>query len=89
LAFFAVSGRDAGYTTLYTAHVTAVRCCSPEYKVDLKHLIELTIQDKRDNPSNYSLVILSEGAEWQDYTVREYAEADAFGIGRRRASPKT
>jgi 6-phosphofructokinase 1 len=56
-----VFGRDAGYIALYTAYVTAVRCCIPRYNVDLKHLIELTIQDKRNNPSNYSLVILSEG----------------------------
>jgi 6-phosphofructokinase 1 len=47
--------------------------------VELKRLIELLINDKRNNPSNYSLVILSEGAEWQGYTVKEYGEADAFG----------
>jgi 6-phosphofructokinase 1 len=59
--------------------VTAVRCCIPEYKVELKHLIDLLLQDKRNNPSNYSLAILSEGAEWQGYAVKEYGEADAFG----------
>jgi ATP-dependent phosphofructokinase / diphosphate-dependent phosphofructokinase len=37
------------------------------------------VNDKRNNPSNYSLIILSEGAEWQGYTVKEYGEADAFG----------
>jgi 6-phosphofructokinase 1 len=79
IGIFRVFGRDAGYTALYTAYVTAVRCCIPEYKVDLKHLIDLLIHDKRSNPSNYSLVILSEGAEWQGYTVREYGEPDAFG----------
>jgi ATP-dependent phosphofructokinase / diphosphate-dependent phosphofructokinase len=79
IGIFRVFGRDAGYTALYTAYVTAVRCCIPEYKVDLKHLIDLLIEDKRNNPSNYSLVILSEGAEWQGYTVKEYGEADAFG----------
>lgn len=79
IGIFRVFGRDAGYTALYTAYVTAVRCCIPEYKVDLKHLIDLLIQDKRNNPSNYSLAILSEGAEWQGYTVEEYGEADAFG----------
>jgi len=79
IGIFRVFGRDAGYTALYTAYVTAVRCCIPEYKVDLKHLIELLINDKRNNPSNYSLVILSEGAEWQGYAVKEYGEADAFG----------
>ena len=79
VGIFRVFGRDAGYTALYTAYVTGVRCCIPEYKVDLKHLIDLLIQDKRDNPSSYSLVILSEGAEWEGYTVKEYGEADAFG----------
>jgi ATP-dependent phosphofructokinase / diphosphate-dependent phosphofructokinase len=79
IGIFRVFGRDAGYTALYTAYVTAVRCCIPEYKFDLQHLIELLINDKRSNPSNYSLVIVSEGAEWQGYTVKEYGEADAFG----------
>src|SRR5262252_106434 len=79
IGIFRVFGRDAGYTALYTAFVTSTRCCIPEFKVDLEHLIELLIQDKRNNPSNYSLAILSEGAEWQGYTVKEYGEADAFG----------
>jgi 6-phosphofructokinase 1 len=79
VGIFRIFGRDAGYTALYTAYVTGLRCCIPEYKVDLKHLIDLLIQDKRNNPSRYSLVILSEGAEWQGYTVKEYGEADAFG----------
>ncbi len=39
----------------------------------------MLIDDKRKNPSNYSLVILSEGAQWQGYMVKEYGEADAFG----------
>jgi 6-phosphofructokinase 1 len=79
IGVFRVFGRDAGYTALYTAYVTSVRCCIPEYKVDLPTLIELLIKDKKNNPSNYSLVILSEGAEWQGYTVKEYGEPDAFG----------
>src|SRR5205085_9566637 len=76
---FRVFGRDAGYTALYTAYVTSVRCCIPEYKVDLKKLIELLITDKKNNPSNYSLAVLSEGAEWEGYKVKEYGDADAFG----------
>jgi ATP-dependent phosphofructokinase / diphosphate-dependent phosphofructokinase len=79
VGIFRVFGRDAGYTALYTAYVTGVRCCIPEYKVDLEHLIDLLLRDKRNNPSRYSLVILSEGAEWQGYAVKEYGEADAFG----------
>ena len=79
IGIFRVFGRDAGYTALYTAYVTGIRCCIPEYKVDLKRLIDLLLNDKHNNPSNYSLLILSEGAEWQGYKVKEYGEADAFG----------
>ncbi len=79
IGIFRVFGRDAGYTALYTAYVTSLRCCIPEYKVNLPHLIDILVSDKRNNPSNYSLVILSEGAEWEGYTVKEYGPADAFG----------
>jgi 6-phosphofructokinase len=79
IGLFRVFGRDAGYTALYTAYVTSLRCCIPEFKVDLKKLIELLVTDKRNNPSNYSLAVLSEGAEWEGYTVKEYGEPDAFG----------
>jgi 6-phosphofructokinase 1 len=79
VGLFRVFGRDAGYTALYTAFVTSVRCCIPEYKVDLHKLIDLLVTDKRNNPSNYSLAVLSEGAEWEGYTVKEYGDPDAFG----------
>ncbi|HWA93338.1 MAG TPA: 6-phosphofructokinase [Terracidiphilus sp.] len=79
IGIFRVFGRDAGYTALYTAFVTSLRCCIPEYKVNLQRLIEILVEDKRRNPSNYSLVILSEGAEWEGYTVKRYGQADAFG----------
>ncbi len=79
IGIFRVFGRDAGYTALYTAFVTSLRCCIPEYKVNLQRLIEILLADKRNNPSNYSLVILSEGAEWEGYVVKEYGAPDAFG----------
>ena len=79
IGIFRIFGRDAGYTALYTAYVTSVRCCIPEYRFDVQHLIDILRTDKKANPSNYALVILSEGAEWQGYQVREYGEADAFG----------
>jgi len=79
IGIFRVFGRDAGYTALYTAYVTSLRCCIPEYRVSLPQLIDILIADKRNNPSNYSLVILSEGAEWEGYKVKEYGVADAFG----------
>jgi ATP-dependent phosphofructokinase / diphosphate-dependent phosphofructokinase len=79
IGVFRIFGRDAGYTALYAAYVTAIRCCIPEHRFDLKLLIELLIKDKALNPSNYSLVILSEGAQWEGYQLREYGDADAFG----------
>jgi 6-phosphofructokinase len=79
VGLFRVFGRDAGYTALYTAYVTSIRCCIPEYRVNLPKLIDLLENDKRNNPSNYSLCILSEGAEWEGYAVKEYGEPDAFG----------
>ena len=79
IGIFRVFGRDAGFTSLYTAYVASIRCCIPEFKVNLDKLIDLLMTDKKNNPSNYCLVILSEGAEWEGYQVREYGEPDAFG----------
>src|SRR5215510_522994 len=83
IGIFRVFGRDAGHTALYTAYVTSMRCCIPEHHVSLPKLIELLLADKRNNPSNYSIVVLSEGAEWEGYTVKEYGEPDAFGHRRK------
>lgn len=85
VGIFRVFGRDAGYTALYTAYVTAIRCCIPEHVVNLEKLIELLMAEKRMTASNYVLVVLSEGAKWEGYTVQEYGEPDAFGH-RRKAS---
>src|SRR6202790_3934965 len=85
VGIFRVFGRDAGYTALYTAYVASLRCCIPEYKVNLDKLIEIIMTDKRNNPSNYALLVISEGAEWEGYTVQEYGEPDAYGH-RKKAS---
>ena len=79
VGIFRVFGRDAGYTALYTAYVTSLRCGIPEYQFSLDHMIDLLMTDKRNNPSNYALVVLSEGAQWEGYKVKEYGEPDAFG----------
>ena len=85
IGIFRVFGRDAGYTALYTAWVTSIRCVIPEFKVNLDKLIDLLMNDKQRNPSNYALVILSEGAQWEGYKVEEYGEPDAYGH-RKKAS---
>ncbi len=75
IGIFRIFGRDAGYTALYTAYVTSI----PEHRFDLHKLIDLLLTDKRQNPSNYALIVISEGAAWKGGEVREYGEADAFG----------
>jgi ATP-dependent phosphofructokinase / diphosphate-dependent phosphofructokinase len=85
IGIFRVFGRDAGFTALYTAYTTSIRCVVPEYKVNLDKLIRLLIEEKRANPSNYALVVLSEGAEWEGYQMREYGDPDAYGH-RKKAS---
>src|SRR5207248_11727186 len=74
IGIFRVFGRDAGYTALYTAYVSSIRCCIPEYKVDLQKLIDLLITDKQNNPSNYCLLVISVGAEWEGYVYQELGE---------------
>ena len=79
IGIFRIFGRDAGFTALYTAYVTGARCLIPEYPFDLDHAINLLLEDKRNNPSGYSLVVVSEGAVWKEREVQETGEADAFG----------
>jgi 6-phosphofructokinase len=85
IGIFRVFGRDAGFTALYTAYATSIRCVIPEYEVDLDRLITLLREDKEKNPSHYALVVLSEGAAWKGYQVQEYGEPDAYGH-RKKAS---
>ncbi len=79
IGIFRIFGRDAGYTALYTAYVTSLRCCIPEVRFNLDKLIDVILSDKQKSPSNYSLVILSEGAQWEGYKAQDKGEADAFG----------
>ena len=79
IGIFRIFGRDSGFTALYTGYVTSTRCLIPESPFDLDHLCELLLEDKRNNPSHYSLVVASEGAVWKGQELAEYGEADAYG----------
>ena len=85
IGIFRVFGRDAGFSALFTAYATSIRCVIPEYKVYLDKLIQLLLEEKCANPSNYALIVLSEGAEWEGYKVQEYGEPDSYGH-RKKAS---
>ena len=59
-----VFGRYAGYTALLpTMAGAADRCVIPECPVNVERLTELLSADRRHNPSNYAVVLVSEGAE--------------------------
>ena len=79
IGIFRIFGRDAGFTALYTAYVTSIRCLIPEHPFEIDRICGLLMEDKTNNPSHYALVIASEGAIWTDGQVRELGEADAYG----------
>src|SRR3989454_12839767 len=79
IGIFRMFGRDAGFTALYTAYVTSTRCLIPEYPFEMDRLVKLLLEDKRNNLSNYALVVVSEGAIWKEGQVDEYGESDAYG----------
>ena len=83
IGVFRIFGRDAGFTALYTAYVSSIRCCIPEAKFSLKKLIDLVVQDKRNNPSQYAMVLLSEGAAWTGRSVQQYGPPDLYGHRRK------
>ena len=76
-----VMGRYAGYTALVPAMAGASdRCVIPEFEFDIERLTELMVKDRRDNESNYSVVLVSEGAMFGDAEmIFSNQETDAYG----------
>jgi 6-phosphofructokinase 1 len=83
IGVFRIFGRNAGYSAWYAAYVTSSRCVIPEAPFDLQLLADLLVEDRRNNPSSYALVIASEGAVWTGAAVQEFGEADAYGHRRK------
>lgn len=84
-----VFGRYAGFTAMLpTMAGAASRCVIPEYKFDMEHLTELLDHDRKKHPSNYSMLLVSEGAMFeggemifQDATTDAYGHKKLGGIG--------
>ena len=77
-----VFGRYAGYTALLPSMAGAAsRCVIPEHPFDMERLTELMIYDRNRNPSNYSVVLVSEGAQISGDSDMSFEseEADMFG----------
>lgn len=77
-----VFGRYAGFTAMLpTLAGAANRCVIPEHQFDITHLTELLVEDRIQNPSNYSVVLVSEGAIFQGMEEMMFkdGEKDAYG----------
>ena len=76
-----VMGRYAGYTALVPAMAGASdRCVIPEFEFDIERLTELLVKDRKDNESNYSVVLISEGAMFKGADmIFSNQETDAYG----------
>ena len=61
-----VFGRYAGFTAMLPTMAGAShRCVIPEYKFNIELLTELLTRDRVNNPSRYSVVLVSEGASFE------------------------
>lgn len=76
-----VFGRYAGFTAMLpTMAGAANRCVIPEYKFDIDNLTEHMVKDRYENPSKYSVVLVSEGAMFEGgEMVFNNSEKDQFG----------
>jgi len=89
-----VFGRYAGFSALLpTLAGAADRCVIPESPFDPDLLTELMVKDRKKNSSNYSVVLISEGAtiaggemEFSDDEKDQYGHKKLGGIGEKVSS---
>lgn len=77
-----VFGRYAGFTAMMpTMAGAADRCVIPEYPFSVEKLAELLSLDRNHNPSNYAVVLISEGAQMSGESDMSFEgdETDQFG----------
>lgn len=73
-------GRNSGETSLISAYLSYVdRAIITEVPFDIQRLADFIMEDKRNNPSNYAIMTISEGAIMEGGDVHETGEADAYG----------
>ena len=73
-------GRNSGETSLISAYCAHVdRAIISEVPFNVEKLSELLMKDKANNPSNYCIMTISEGATMVGGDIHERGEEDAFG----------
>jgi 6-phosphofructokinase len=80
IAVVELFGRNSGETSLISAYLAGVdRAIISEVPFDVEKLARLLLEDKSNNPSNYAIMTISEGAHLIGGQVVEYGEEDAYG----------
>ena len=80
IAIVELFGRNSGETSLLASYLAGVdRALISEVPFDPLRLAEKITTDKRNNPSNYAMITVSEGAHMTGGTPVEFGEEDAYG----------
>jgi 6-phosphofructokinase len=80
IAVVELFGRYSGETSLITGYLAGVdRTLISEVPFEIGKLGPLLVKDKKRNPSNYSMVTISEGARLEEGEMLLAGEADAYG----------
>jgi 6-phosphofructokinase len=80
IAVVELFGRNSGETSLISAYLAFVdRAVISEIPFDVDKLARFLLEDKKNNPSHYAIMTISEGATFAGGVVVESGEADMFG----------
>ena len=80
IAIVELFGRNSGETALIAAYLSDVdRALISEVPFDIERLAGMLVKDRAKNPSNYAIVVVSEGATMIGGQVVEYGQEDAYG----------
>ncbi|HUN65884.1 MAG TPA: 6-phosphofructokinase [Bacteroidota bacterium] len=78
-------GRYSGETSLISAYLAGVdRAVISEIDFDVQRLVDFLVEDRNHNPSNYSIMTISEGAKPIGGEMMMMGEADAYGHKKLR-----
>jgi 6-phosphofructokinase 1 len=80
IAIVELFGRYSGETSLISSYLAGVdRAIISEVDFDPQRLVELLVEDRKSNPSNYAIMTISEGAKPIGGEMILSGEADAYG----------
>jgi len=80
IAVVELFGRHSGETSLISAYLAFVdRAVISEVTVNLDKLTNFLMEDKRNNPSHYAIMTISEGAKFEGGAIVESGKPDMFG----------